>query len=73
MKLKLHVTVGSLINWLRPYTSEMFVRKEQIKAFASGSKLQLTSLSKYSSLFSASILVIKFSNLPKKSVGELGS
>ena len=67
------MTVGSLINWLSPYTSKMFVRKEQINAFASGSKLQLTSLRKYSSLFSASILVIKFSNLPKQSVGELGS
>ena len=64
--------VGSLINWLRPYKSKMFVRKEEICAFASTNKLELTLPSSYNSLFSASILATTFSDSPKRSGGELG-
>ena len=64
--------VVSLINWLRPYMSKIFFRKEEMCAFASGNKLQLTSPSIYYYLFSASILVTIFSNSPKRLGGELG-
>ena len=33
--------VGSLINWLRLYTSKMFLRKEEMRAFASRNTLHL--------------------------------
>ena len=48
--------VGFLINWVIPDMSKMLIRKEEIRAFASGNKLQLASPSIYNSLFSASIL-----------------
>ena len=54
--------VGSVINWLRPYISKMFIRWEELTVIASGNKLQLISPSKYNSLFSASILAMTFSN-----------
>ena len=34
--------VGSLINWLRLYTLKMFLRREEMRAFASRNTLQLT-------------------------------
>ena len=64
--------VGSVINWLRPYISKMFIRWEELTVIASGNKLQLISPSEYNSLFSASILAITFSNSLNKLGGELG-